>query len=33
MDEDYKSSTYKFEGKKELYLEIDKNKISILTES
>lgn len=33
MDEDYKTKTYKFNGKKELYVEILDNKISILTES
>ena len=33
MDEDYKTKTYKFNGKKELYLEVLNNKISILTES
>ena len=33
MDEDYKTRTYKFEGKKELYIELKNNKMSILTES
>ncbi len=34
MDEDYKAKYYKFNGKKELYIELKKNgKISILTES
>jgi murein L,D-transpeptidase YafK len=33
MDELYKTNSYKFEGKKELYIKIDKDKISILTES
>ena len=33
MDEYYKTNSYKFEGKKELYLKIDKDKIAILTES
>ena len=32
MDEDYKTRTYKFEGKKELYIELDNNKMSILAE-
>ena len=33
MDELYKTRTYKFDGKKELYLEILNGKISILNES
>ena len=32
MDEDYKTRTYKFEGKKELYIELKNNKMSILAE-
>jgi len=32
MDEDYKTKTYKFEGKKELYIELKNNKMSILAE-
>lgn len=33
MDEYYAAGAYRFEGKKELYIEIKKDKISILTES
>ncbi|PIF04910.1 MAG: hypothetical protein CSA86_00235 [Arcobacter sp.] len=33
MDELYRTKNYKFDGKKELYVEIVNNKISILTES
>ena len=33
MDEKYKTKNYKFNGKKELYLEVLNNKISILSES
>lgn len=33
MDEIYKTKYYKFEGKKELYVEISNNKFSILSES
>ena len=33
MDEYYKTRNYKFEGKKKLYIELDNNKFSILTES
>lgn len=33
MDEIYKTKSYKFEGKKELYVEIQNDSISILTES
>jgi len=33
MDESYKTKSYKFNGKKELYVEILNDKISILTES
>ena len=32
MDEDYKTRTYKFEGKKELYIELKNNKMTILAE-
>lgn len=32
MDEDYKTRTYKFEGKKELYIELENNRMSILAE-
>ncbi len=32
MDEDYKTRSYKFEGKKELYIELKDNKMSILAE-
>jgi len=32
MDEDYKTRTYKFEGKKELYIELKNGKMSILAE-
>ena len=32
MDENYKTRSYKFEGKKELYIELKNNKMSILAE-
>lgn len=32
MDQYYKTNSYKFEGKKELYIELDNNKVSILSE-
>ena len=32
MDQDYRSPTVKFVGKKELYLEIVNNEVKILTE-
>jgi hypothetical protein len=32
MDEDYQTRSYKFKGKKELFIELKKDKISILSE-
>jgi hypothetical protein len=32
MDEDYRTRSYSFVGKKELYLEVKDNKIQILSE-